>query len=296
ESFFFADNDPAIVEAPVPFDGVTLASDLTRDFGDYSRAAQEAQLKKLNQFALSTYCNVADDPGCATDAARRLVEHWYGGVDQDGNLIAASFDDSTAPEGWRNGELVPAPTSEDPNATHVNPDQAEEIYHEVYAQHCRMCHTNIADETLRFDRHYKFCDLAPLIEQAVYERGVMPAARLTNDRFWVAHGSDRSAAEVLADVLGIEPEDGRLEPRPRARIGGAPSSPARNDTVRLTGNDSLFAKSFDWSVQYAPVAELLGNTQVAGYQPTLIGASTSELSFAAARPGTYTVGLTINSG
>jgi hypothetical protein len=293
DSLLFADSDPAITQAPVPLDGETLGQELRREFGDFSRNGQLAQLKRLNQAAYRTYCNAAQTSPCRTDAARKLLEHWYQGVDQSGNL-AGTFSDATAPAGWRNGEVVATPTQSDPFATATNPATAEQLYHRVYAQNCRMCHTNILDSTLLFDNYQKLLAQEAFVESAVFERGVMPAARLTADRFWVNFNGGSSAAEALADELGVQPVAGQLGPAPRAVITGAPTSVRRNGTVRLSAHDSSFPQSYQWNVSFAAPAELAGNPAVANYQPTLVGATTADLALAAAMPGTYTTNLTIN--
>jgi hypothetical protein len=125
-----ADTDPAITDAPVRFDGTTVADDLRDEFGDFSRASQEQQLQRLNEAVYSTYCDVAIEPECKTDAARRLIEHWY---DVEDGVFTTAFDDSGAPEGWRAGDVVDTPTTDDPNLQTVNPPEAEIIYQLVYA-------------------------------------------------------------------------------------------------------------------------------------------------------------------
>lgn len=294
KSFYFADTDPAIVDAPADFDGTTVADELLRDHGDFSRASQEAQLKKLNQAAYSTY-NDAQTAG-----ARTLIEHWYGDVDANG-LLAGKFDDSTAPAGWRNGEVVPTPTRRDPDATSVNPDTAETIYQDVFAQHCRMCHTNVFEESLRFTDYQKFIAQADLIEETVFHKGIMPAARQTADRFWV--DAEGAAVKALGEELGVDPALVELGPQPVAAINfvspeAAPASvvlePERSTTVRLSGESSAFANSYQWSVIYTPLPGLTGNPVIAAYQPDVIGASAVEASFSPDFPGDYEISLSIN--
>ena len=171
-------------------------------------------------------------PDCQTDAARRLVAHWYGGVDMDGQLIG-NFDDSSAPAGWQNAEVVPAPTVADPNAMGVNPDAAEQIYQDVYAQNCRMCHTNIMDESLRFDTYQAFLAQQDAIVASTFETGIMPAARLTADRFWTE--GDALAATTLAEHFGVMAVDGQLGPQPAAVVGGTTLMIERADPVLLSG-------------------------------------------------------------
>ena len=293
ESFLFADTDPAITDAPARFDGNTVADDLRRDYGDFSRAAQEAQLKRLNQAAYSTY----NDAG--TTIARALLEHWYGGVDMAGALIG-SFDDSTAPAGWRNGEVVATPTVQDPNATSTNPNTAETIYQDVFAQNCRMCHTNISQSSLRFATYQDFIGLDTQILSAVFEKGVMPGARLTADRFWTVGGG--SVPQTLATELNFQSVAVSDEPQPAAEIefvspmGAQGTIPAttRASTIRLSAEESAFADSFNWTVGFSPPAALAGNPTVANYQPDVVGTSAGEISFLAEQPGAYSFDLTIN--
>lgn len=279
DSLLFADTDPAITGAPVPFDGVTLAAELARDYGDYSRAAQLDRLRKLNQSAYATYAD-ADRAG----AVRRLVEHWYG-VDASGALLGP-FDGSTAIAGWRGGELVPDPA--DAAAPMIaNPDDADRIYTDVYAAHCRMCHANMLDATLRFETYRELAVLEDAIERLVYARGIMPAARLTMDRFWSPFAGGTPPGDVLAAHFAAATGD----PPAAAPGGGAavivgldpPSN--RGDTVYLDGSTSAFADSYAWTL--APPA---------GSAARLVGAAGPNPTFAADVPGTYAVTLTINAG
>ncbi|HEU4618541.1 MAG TPA: hypothetical protein VFV10_10890 [Gammaproteobacteria bacterium] len=291
-ALLFADTDPAITNAPVRFDGISLLDRLKRDYGDFTRAAQEPEIKKVNEAAHATYCNAAQVPDCITDAARRLVEHWYGGVDRNGALVAAKFDDSTAVEGWKNGETVPDPANA--GATVTNPDDAEGLYHDVYAQHCRMCHTNIFDPTLRFDTYQKLAAQKSLIQDRVFKDGVMPLARLTMDRLWAPQDGSPVPAHALAAHLAI-PDDVAVPPAPEAQIGQPPSATVtRRGTVRLSAYESNFATAYAWQIGYEPPAELAGSAGVAGYAPELIGNGTPEIAFVPEKPGTYTASLVIN--
>jgi mono/diheme cytochrome c family protein len=279
-SLLFADTDPAITDAPQRFDGLSLGERLIRDYGDFSRTAQEGQMKKLNEAAYATYCS---EPDCPTSAARALVEHWYGGAD----LPESVFDDSQAPPGWQNGETVSTPTANDPGATSTNPETAEEIYHTVFAQHCRMCHTNIGEPSLQFDNYQKFLLQKDLIKNVAFVQGVMPGARLTMDRFWVPFSGSAVAGEVLAEHF--EAIDGQPPTLPpgvaTAQILGFDNPPARGAVVRLDGSGSLFADTYQWSLETP-----------AGSSAVLVGNSGRYPAFLADVPGEYRLSLVINAG
>jgi hypothetical protein len=278
-SLLFSDTDPAITHAPPQADGTALSAELLRDYGDFSRSRQQAQLKKLNQAAYATY----DIP--AHDAARRLVEHWYGGVDQNGNLVASTFDDSAAAPGWRDGELVPDPVIV--GGMLMNPPNAAQLYHDVYAKHCRSCHTAIADPVLRFDTYQKFIAQEVGIRQTVFRTGVMPAARLTMDRFWSPFdGGPAPGAGLANHIAELRGESPAPAPgTPSADVAGLDPPPIRGDTVYLDGSNSAFARSYAWSVTPPP-----------GSRAALTDADSRYPVFVVDVPGRYVVTLAINQG
>lgn len=279
-SLLFADTDPAITQSPLRFDGVTLAAELRRDHGDLSRGAQLAQIKKLNQAAYDTYT-------ARHDAARRLVESWYGGVDANGALANAAFDDSATVPGWRNGEVVPDPSPANPGGSLTNPPTAEALYHDVYARHCRMCHTSMPDGPLRFDTYQELVSQRDLIRSTVFRAGTMPGARLTMDRLWVPFGGGVPPGELLAQHLAslrTEAPDSRPG-LPVAAISGLEPPPNRGDTVFLDGGDSALAETFSWAL-VAPV----------GSTARLSNANARQTAFVPDVPGSYEVTLTVGAG
>jgi hypothetical protein len=278
-SLLFADTDPAITQAPMKFDGISLGAELRRDYGDFSRAAQLGQLKKLNQTVYRTYT-------AANDAVRALVESWYGGADANGRLVGDTFDDSATVAGWRNGEVVPNPSPSGAGALLTNPPTTEELYHGVYARHCRMCHTSMPDGPLRFDTYQEFVFQRELIRQTVFRAGTMPGARVTMDRFWVPFDGGVPPGQQLAAhmaAFGGDPPDGRPG-APVADIVGLEPRPNRGDTVHLDGSGSAFAAGYDWSL-LAP----------AGSKAVLSDAAARQPAFVADLPGTYEVTLTVNA-
>ncbi len=279
-SLLFADTDPAITQAPLGFDGVTLQAELARDYGDHSRTAQLAQLKRLNQAAYRTYT-------ARNDAARRLVESWYGGVDANGVLANDAFDDSASIPGWRNGEVVPDPSPIVVGGFLTNPPTTEDLYHTVYARHCRMCHTSMPDGPLRFDSYQELVFQRDLIRTTVFRGGTMPGARLTMDRFWVPFDGGLPPGEVFAQhmaTLRAEPPDSRPG-APFAEIVGLELAPNRGDTVYVDGGNSAFAGTYAWSL-IAP----------AGSAARLSEPATRQSAFIADVPGVYEVTLTVGNG
>ncbi len=287
DSLLFLDDDPAISGAPVFLDGSTLAGDLqviaAAEGRSLDRASQLAQIKKLNEAALTTYVR---DGTSATSAAVDLLDVLYGGsgitvVDQATGVstLNGDFIPEQVPEDWdENGMVAGIPAG------------SAEFYTNVYALHCRMCHTNIADEALRFDSFAAFAAEVDTMVTVAYERGVMPGARLTADRFWLADHTGVSPGLQMSAYLDANFPLAET-PTPPSATAVAISTPAHDDPttpipigarVTLDGLESLFAESYAWTVTRdgAPV--------------TVTGATTASPSFRVEGPGEYSVQLDIN--
>lgn len=304
DSLLFADTDPAITNAPVPFDGEALLQELEALPGPIGirKSDQINQITRLNESALATFVQdpVRNAPGIA------LLEHWYGNpVDMNANppMIVGSFDDSGAPPDWREG-VVPT------GGTVANDAGSDQLYHDVYAQNCRMCHTSISVDELQFNDYQTFIERIgcgndvsmnepPLAScgGGIYTRGIMPAARLTMDRFWTDFDGSGIAGDLLEEHLRAV---GRIGPNtdltPSEAVANITVPPApeivndltrvvlRNSVVRLSAERSDFASRFVWS-------------EGSGYPalgPTLIGANTEQVAFIPNAAGSYPVVLTIN--
>ena len=146
----------------------------------FSRAAQEADIKKLSQAALSTYPKTKKFDEVARysrpSALVELVEGWYGGS----GLPSPTFNDNFTPKGW----LPP-----------YAPPEAEELYHEVVVTSCRSCHIS-RERSLDFTSYKAFSVFHDATEKLVFgpdlvsaptsrdEGGVMPLALKTYNNFW----------------------------------------------------------------------------------------------------------------
>jgi VCBS repeat-containing protein len=151
-----------------------------------------------------------------------------------------------------------------------------------------MCHTSIVDPALRFTDYQRFIGAKDKIQTLVYSNGVMPAARLTMDRFWVPFAGGPSGGLALAAHLAaLNPGAAPLVAPGAATavINGFGVAPNRNTPIRLDGSASLFANAYEWTL-----------TAPTGSQSVLVGNATSAPAFRVDRPGVYTVGLTVNPG
>jgi len=160
-----------------------------------SRVAQEAQIKKLNQAALSTYRKTIKFDEVAgysrPNALVELVQGWYGGP----SLPSPTFIDTFTPKGW----LPP-----------YAPANAETLYHQVIVPTCRSCHIS-RESSLDFTSYAGFSVFHDAIDKLVYgpdlvsppggdEGGVMPLALKTYNNFW-----NTNAHNVLRQYLDMMP-------------------------------------------------------------------------------------------
>ncbi len=244
ESFLFSDTDSNFPRDP---SNAALRDSLTR-------SQQEAQLKRLNLAAYSTYGS-GSGPAFACHASFagpcQLIEMWYGGA----GTPSANFRDRQVAPGWQPGG--------------ANPDTADDIYLDVFARNCRACHTQRviplnATSDPQFLTYGEFTQtIVPawrdqVVEQ-VFRVGGMPAARLTMDRFWTAApGATRSAGEILAQHLSVA---GALRPGvantcfnstgTSPQLATSPANRRRIDRhveVPVDAGCSTFANSFNWQL------------------------------------------------
>jgi hypothetical protein len=221
ESFLYSDSDnDAEVDQTFPTDpsNANLVA-------KYSRDAQEAQFKALNLAAYRTYgyvdashqfeCFPATDDEHPLGFAGpcELVELWYGGA---GLPSGAFLNDQTPPEWAGDGE---------------------ELYQDVFARHCRACHTQrVAASPVpspQFRSYNEFMENRDRTIEQVFDVGGMPGARLTMDRLWQPGTlQDQSAGDFLADHLAappnLPPVDRPTPPGDAPNIAGCFQSTPRN--------------------------------------------------------------------
>jgi hypothetical protein len=139
---------------------------------DYSREAQEAQLRLFNRGV------VAANPG---EAALELVRGWYGGP-----MLEGDFDGTFVPPGW----LPP-----------LAPAGAATLYTDVVRRVCRGCHIQLDARVpgFGFTTFAQFEGARSQITRLVCDEGAMPRALRTFDKFWL--GTDGHQPTALGDFL-----------------------------------------------------------------------------------------------
>ena len=180
----------------------------------YNKASQQAALKTMNAAVLLT------NP---TETAREVVEGWYGGA----GLPATNFDGTYVPPGWTGHE---------------------DAYREVFAPNCRACHV-MRNPAVAFRTHTEFSTLVVRAQDLVFDRGIMPLARRTYERFWTGLlVSDPAVVDLLGSVLATR--------RPGSGVPFAFAGPDRPATVgtphTLDASDSSYATGFAWTLLSAP--------------------------------------------
>lgn len=258
DAFLYSDTDPALTQ-----DRDKISDSLRQR---YTRAAQEAEFRALNQGALATY---QGDPDRYA-ASIKLVHGWYGAYDSDSTcgedgteampatpdvLPDGAFDGSYVQCGWRSEHA---------------------LYESVFARNCRMCHTQLVNQSLNFDTSEEFLG-SPSLATRVYEDGVMPLARLTYDRFWADFDGGESGASLLAKRLPVAPSLPLALPIPEIRFvavdpatGASSQAPDLGDAVFLDGSSSSFADSFQWSIATA---------NGCGDEPLLVASTSATANF-----------------
>jgi len=160
----------------------------------YSRESQLSAFRTLNKAVLRTYlhkqASLLEDEKVRWDAPIALMNSWYGtsisSLDSIDNIDGATFNGEAFTEGWQDNTA---------------------LYHNVFARHCRACHTQLENTKLNFDTAEEFLGLASTnptrLQDIVFKRGAMPLARLTMDRFWADFYGGTSAANLLQTELGL---------------------------------------------------------------------------------------------
>ncbi len=252
----------------------------------FAKSDMQPLLKDFNQWILCTYPSPA--PATVTGAwgactrttaganewqgtAGPMIDAWYGGP----GMPAATFNDTYLPAGWNTG-AIPGTNFSDTT-----------LYQNVVAPYCRTCHilrgTKNQDD-LDYLALAKFQGYADRIKVHVFDRGNMPLALIPHTDFW-----NSTAPQMLASFIDAQLGAGTATANGAPLVPGRPiADPGPDRMVRtganavLTGENSLFASTFSW-------------TMVAG-SATITNANAMVAIFNAGVAGTYVVRLTVGNG
>ena len=257
----------------------------------FTRGAQEANIKIINQWILATY-PLAAATAFAEDATRPIigvnagVNEWKGDADR---LIKDAY----------GGDGMPGTTYVDPPVPTAWASAGQTtLYQEVVAPRCVTCHVlrGTANQSdVDFDTYAKFFSYSDRIKAHVLDRGNMPLAKIVFDDFWAATSpSPNRLAAFLEDpsqVPAFSLRDGSgnllLPGRPLADPGPDRTLPQGN--VSLSGANSLYSTGYSWSI----ISEN-GGALVPGHA-TLTGATTATPTFDATINGNFVVRLITTS-
>ena len=248
----------------------------------FTRAEQEAALKTINKMVLCSY-PLPGTSAFAEDACRRpaVANEWQGtaaariksGYGGDG-LPNPTFTDSLVPSGWATaGQSA--------------------LYRDVLARSCSGCHSLRGtgfQSDIDFNSFAKFQGHSGRVKFHVLDRGDMPHARIIYNDFW-----NSTAPGPLANFLeteGFTVRDGAgtvlIPGRPVAVPG--PNRVVTQGPTTLSGANSLFSASYDWSIVSGP------DGVIPPANVTLTNPTSATPTFDATADGTYVVRLQTSNG
>ena len=234
-------------------------------------------------------------PGTWTgEFAVEMAEGWYDdpatgdgtgiGSDMIPDFDSDFFRQDYVPLEWR------------PNVVTGNPPAgADQLFVEVIQPVCFVCHsrrgTTLGSNTaangskdIDFSSWDKFIAHSDLIEEYVYERGVMPLSLRGYKAFWATDDP-----QLLASFLpgfSHANADGSID-QPGAPVADAGPDRTMPSPARMFGSNSRFASTYSWSIVSTPVG---------GEAATLSKASTKAALLTAPVDGDYTLRLTVDNG
>jgi hypothetical protein len=186
--------------------------------------------------------------------AAEMIQKWYGGP-----AMTATFSDVYVPPTWQSTAAIIGPA---PNNTVLNFAPVD-LYNNVVAPYCRTCHIlrgtkNQSDidfmtygvQASGVNPATGFLSFADRIKALVFDRGNMPLAQIPHQDFW-----NSSAPQTLATFVDAMTTQGNATSNGAPLMPGRPiADPGPDRMVRtganavLTGENSLFATTFNWSL------------------------------------------------
>jgi hypothetical protein len=246
----------------------------SEEIAAYSREAQEDDIRILNEHALATY---AADP-VRFAAPIELINGWYGRTPKDNTAPFTdnpTFNEHYVQNGWIDHE---------------------ELYFGAYAPYCRICHTQVENPSKNFDEYNEFVLKKEILQDYVFEQGLMPLARLSMDRFWVNFYGEKTGAEYMREFL-LSVGQTNIPEYPGQPIASTVASPSQTteytylgDLVTIDASSSSFAESYTWSIHSEPLG---ANTQLLSDSGPITSFIAGSLATPSVPGSTYQIELTI---
>ena len=211
----------------------------------YTRAEQEAALKRLNQFVLCSWPNPAvplEMPAVPCTRRQAQQGEWPGSM---AAMLLAAYGGAAMPEAIYTDRYLPESWLENGQAP---------LYRDVVAPMCRACHLlrgTDQQSSITFDRFDDFDGYRDRLHAHLVDRGNMPLARIVYEAYWASQAPEAIARFLEARDPSLRVRDASGAPLEPGRLVAQPG-PARrawvNEPLRLSGEQSLHADGFRWTL------------------------------------------------
>lgn len=247
------------------------------DRAGFTRADQEARIKKINTWILCTYPlpapSTAPEDQCRRPASPSewqaphgdLIKAAYGG---DG-LPNATWVDNYVPIGWSSvGQSA--------------------LYRDVVATTCRTCHSQRGtglQSDLDFNTYAKFAGYSDRIKAHIVDRGNMPLAKIVSEAFYGSNRPESVANFLTAQGFTARDNVGAILRPGRPMADPGPSRVVRQGASTLSAVNSLYSTGYAWSLVSGPTGGA-----------TIANGNSVNATFNATQNGTYVVRLVTSAG
>ncbi len=259
----------------------------------FTRADQEAAIKLINTWVLSSYplpFNTTVPTAFAEDADRRVANQFeWQGVAAD--LIKNGY----------GGDGLPNTTYADSVPLSWSSVGQSTLYQDSFVPACRICHVlrgmgrpvdGGQGSDIDMTTFAKFDGYSDQIKAHVIDSGNMPLAKILYEKFWTTSAQVNAIANYLETASGVasvvrDSSGAVLKPGRPVAVAG-PDRIVQGATT-LSAAASMFADTYSWSIASSPAS-------AAASPATLDTASAVQATFTATVNGTYVVQLVAGKG
>jgi mono/diheme cytochrome c family protein len=220
----------------------------------FTRADQEATIKLINTWALSSYplpYGTTVPTGFAEDADRRVanLNEWQG-------VAATLIKDGYGGDGLPNttySDSVPAAWAAVGQST---------LYQNSFVPACRVCHilrgmgraAEGQGSDIDMTTFAKFDGYSDQIKAHVIDSGNMPLAKILYEKFWSSSTQYESMANYLEAASQVARDSAKAVLRPGRPVAVAgPDRIIKGGVTTLSATASMYATSYTWSIASDPV-------------------------------------------